>query len=169
MFVVDRSGSMNGDNFTNALAAVRRTIEAPTDDLEIAVVAFNDAAIRWPGRPGGKVPQGWASLPSSETPKAAMAWLRGLGSGGDTLVIPALKAAFADQRPNMTIVIVSDGLFGRERTTDVLAAIAAWQAARESKAVIAVYGVGDKAEVLCEIARVGLGGYFREVEADGAR
>lgn len=172
LFVVDRSGSMHGDHFSRALAAVRVLVEHPTDDLEVALIAFNDAAIRWPGKPesGGRnersIPPGWAALPSESAVDEAEAWLADLGAGGDTLVIPALRAALAEQRHELSVILVSDGLFGRERTDDVLSAIANAQAERGraglAPAVIGVYGLGTRQKVLTQIAEAGAGGYVRE-------
>lgn len=172
LFVVDRSGSMHGDHFSRALAAVRDLIEHPTDDLEVAVIAFNDLATRWPGKPEGggtnkrSVPFGWAALPSETAVDEAEAWLAALGAGGDTLVTPALRAALAEPRDELSVVLVSDGLFGRERTDDILSAIAAAQGDRERHglrpAVIGVYGLGACQKVLTLIAENGQGGYVRE-------
>jgi hypothetical protein len=81
-------------------------------------------------------------------------------------VIPALREALAERRDELSVVLVSDGLFGRERTDDVLSAIAIAQADRERlglhHAVIGVYGLGASQKVLTEIAEVGAGGYVRE-------
>lgn len=169
LFVVDRSGSMHGDHFSRALAAVRDMIEHPTDDLEVALIAFNDAAIRWPGKPEEgrrNVPAGWAALPSDTAVGEAEAWLEALGAGGDTLVIPALRAAMGERRQELSVVLVSDGLFGRERTDDILGVITNAQAEREAaglgRAVVAVYGLGPSQKVLCRIGEMGHGGYIRE-------
>lgn len=169
LFVVDRSGSMHGDHFSRALAAVRELAEHPTDDLEVAVIAFNDTATRWPGKPEQgqrKVPQGWAALPSETAVGEAEAWLAALGAGGDTLVLPALRAALAEARDGLSVVLVSDGLFGRERTDEIMKAIADLQAAREKaghgRAVIGVYGLGACQKVLVLIGETGGGGYVRE-------
>lgn len=169
LFVVDRSGSMHGDHFSRALAAVRDMLQQPTDDLEVAVIAFNDAAVRWPGKPeeGRRtVPAGWAALPSDTAVAEAEAWLESLGAGGDTLVIPALRAALGERRGELSIVLVSDGLFGRERTDDILGMIRSMQAEREEaglgRAVLAVYGLGPSQKILCRIGEMGGGGYVRE-------
>ncbi len=169
LFVVDRSGSMHGDHFSRALRAVRDLIEHPTDDLEVALIAFNDGAIRWPGKPEEaprNVPAGWAALPSDTVVAEAEGWLEALGAGGDTLVIPALRAALGERRAELSIVLVSDGLFGRERTDDILGVISGAQAEREAAglghAIVAVYGLGPNQKVLCRIGEVGRGGYIRE-------
>jgi Mg-chelatase subunit ChlD len=170
LFVVDRSGSMHGDHFGRALNAVRGMLEQSTDDLEVAVLAFNDGATRWPGRPepdrARPVPAGWAALPSDDAVDAANAWLEQLGAGGDTLIIPALKEALAEPREDLSVVLVTDGLFGRERTDDIMGLIAARQQEREQRgwgrAVVACYGLGSSQRILARIGDVGLGGYIRE-------
>lgn len=170
MFVVDRSGSMHGDHFDRALRAVREMFEHPTDDLEVAVLAFNDGTTRWPGRPELErrrpVPPGWASLPSEESVAAANRWLADLGAGGDTLIIPALSVALSEPRDELSVVLVTDGLFGRERTDDIMGLIAAKQEERErrglGRAVIACYGLGPTQRILARVAEVGGGGYVRE-------
>lgn len=170
LFVVDRSGSMHGDHFSRALVAVRGMLEQSTDELEVALLAFNDATTRWPGRPepdrAKPVPPGWAALPSDEAVAEANAWLHKLGAGGDTLILPALKDALAEPREELSVVLVTDGLFGRERTDDIMGLIAARQGEREKlglgRAVIACYGLGSTQRILARIGDVGAGGYIRE-------
>jgi Mg-chelatase subunit ChlD len=169
LFVVDRSGSMHGEHFARALTAVKDMFETSSDSLEVALIAFNDGAVRWPGKPedGNRpVPPGWAALPSDTAVAEANAWLEELGAGGDTLVIPAMRQALAERREELSVVLVSDGLFGRERTDDILGIITACQEERErtglGRAVIAVYGLGPQQKVLTQIGTVGLGGYVRE-------
>jgi Mg-chelatase subunit ChlD len=171
LFVVDRSGSMHGDHFARALAAVREMFEHPTDDLEVGVIAFNDGTTRWPGRPEPDrrprpVPPGWASLPAEDVVADANRWLEELGAGGDTLIMPALRAALTEPRNELSVILVTDGLFGRERTDDIMGLIATLQEERErqglDRAVIACYGLGPSQKVLARIAEVGLGGYVRE-------
>ena len=71
--------------------------------------------------------------------------------------------ALADDRPRMTIVLVTDGLFGRERCEDILQAITTGQERRKTRAVIGVYGLGARSKALDLIAAAGGGGYVREV------
>ena len=96
----------------------------------------------------------------------ANAWLHKLGAGGDTLIIPALKDALAEPREELSVVLVTDGLFGRERTDDIMGLIAARQEEREKlglgRAVIACYGLGSTQRILGRIGEVGGGGYIRE-------
>jgi Mg-chelatase subunit ChlD len=170
LFVVDRSGSMHGDQFGRALACVHDMFEHASDELEVGLLAFNDATARWPGRPEPDkprpVPQGWAALPSDEAVEAANAWLEELGAGGDTLVIPALREALAEPREQLSIVLVSDGLFGRERTDDIMATLSLGQQSRERQglgpAIVGVYGLGPAQKILALLGDEGQGGYVRE-------
>ncbi|MCO5167674.1 MAG: VWA domain-containing protein [Planctomycetes bacterium] len=170
LFVVDRSGSMHGDHFSRALDAVRSMLEQSTDELEFALLAFNDVPTRWPGVPETDrprpVPPGWAALPSDTALTKANGWLEEMGAGGDTLIIPALRAALVEPRDDLSVVLVTDGLFGRERTDDIMGTIANLQEQRErdghGRAVIACYGLGPSQKILARIGEVGGGGYVRE-------
>jgi len=167
MFVVDVSGSMRGDKFSAALAAVEKISDQPSDELEIAVLAFNASPSRWEGIPEqGKVPIGWAALPSAVAPKVAQAFLCRLGADGDTLVIPALKQALNEQRSDLSIILVTDGIFQQESEDQILAAFEEGQKAREEqklgRAVLYTYGVGAEAAILKKLAEVSRGGYFHE-------
>lgn len=170
LFVVDVSGSMRGDKFTTACAAVLKVTEQPVDEVEIAVLAFNEDASRWPGipedHPTRPVPAHWAALPSAHAVEAASAFLAETGAGGDTLVIPALRAALAEPRDELSIVLVSDGIFQREDATDILGVVQQAQAARAEQglghAVLMAYGVGSESPVLRQLGQAGRGGYIRE-------
>jgi len=170
LFLVDRSGSMHGGNFNRALLAVEYIAGQEFDDVEIGVIAFNDAPLRWAGKPESgaqEVKPGWA-IPTPEAIAEVNAWLAQLGSGGDTLIINPLVAALHEPRKTLSIVLVTDGLFGRERIDEILQAIVAGQAWRDQNgyepAVILCYGVGTAAfsDALAKIAQMGNGGYFRE-------
>ena len=170
LFVVDVSGSMRGDKFSQACAAVLKITEQPVDEVQIAVLAFNEEATRWRGvpedHPTRPVPVNWAALPSAEAVESASAFLAETGAGGDTLVIPALRAALAEPREQLSIVLVSDGIFQREDATDILGAVQQAQAARVEQgigaAVLMTYGVGSESAVLRQLGQVGHGGYIRE-------
>lgn len=171
MFIVDVSGSMRGDKFGAACKAVVGAFEQPVDELEIAVLAFNDEPRRWPGIPeegegGRRIPEGWAALPSREAVEKAERFLSETGADGDTLVIPALTRALAEERRELSLVLVTDGIFQRESADEVLAAFEAGQKAREERelgrVVLLAYGVGGEAPVLRSLGAAGRGGYIRE-------
>lgn len=169
MFVVDVSGSMRGDKLGAACAAVTGALQQPVDEMEIAVIAFNDQPRRWPGIPEDgerRVPAGWAALPSQDAVREAEKFLAGLGAEGNTLVVPALQAALAEERKELSLVLVSDGIFQQESEDEVADALEAGQKKREERelgrAVLLVYGVGSEAGVLRRLGTAGRGGYLRE-------
>lgn len=170
MFVVDVSGSMRGDKLGAACAAVTGALQQPVDEMEIAVIAFNDQPRRWPGIPEAegerKIPAGWAALPSQDAVREAEKFLAGLGAEGNTLVVPALQAALAEERKELSLVLVSDGIFQQESEDEVADALEAGQKKREERelgrAVLLVYGVGSEAGVLRRLGTAGRGGYLRE-------
>ena len=170
LFVVDVSGSMRGDKFTKACEAVLRITEQPVDEVQIGVLAFNEVPSRWRGipeeHPTRPVPVHWAALPSAHAVESASAFLAETGAGGDTLVIPALQAALGEPRDQLSIVLVSDGIFQREDASDILGAVRKGQAARVERgvgqAIVMAYGVGSESPVLKQLGQVGRGGYIRE-------
>ncbi|MEZ6185319.1 MAG: VWA domain-containing protein [Planctomycetota bacterium] len=168
VFVVDTSGSMRGNKFGQACSAVLRVAQQPVDEVEIALIAFNHDTRRWPGVPEEGIPPGWAALPSLQATESAAAFLAQRGAGGDTQVITALRQALAEPRDELSIVLVTDGLFVREKTEDVLKAFEDGQKERAKKklapAVLLVYGIGRESDVLRELGTRGRGGYLREVD-----
>lgn len=162
LFVVDVSGSMRGDKFTQACQAVMDVGGQPVDEMFIGVVAFSDQTKRWPGVPDEGVAEGWAKMPSAEALGAAQGFLHGLGAGGDTLVIPALAQALSDPQESLTVVLVSDGIFQREQPDKIIEALKRAQEARKDPAVVICYGVGAEQETLKRIGTEGRGGYLRE-------
>lgn len=166
MFVVDTSGSMKGDKFVKAIKAVVKISEQPTDELQIAAIAFTGTTSRWKGLPEKGVPQGWAQLPSMIAVQKAESFLVGRGAQGDTLVTPALKLALSERRKDLTIVLVTDGDFFGESDESILKMVKERQSWRVKqglgKANIWVYGVGVERKILSSLAKTGDGGYYRE-------
>jgi hypothetical protein len=165
LFVVDASGSMKGPEFARALEAVRTIAGQPTDSMEFAVLAFNDSVYRWEGIPDEHTPRGWAALPSHDAVQHASDWLGRLGASGDTLVIPALRTALAEERPKLSLVLVTDGYFHTDSEQIVTAIREAQERRRKQElglAVILVYGVGSKTKALQHVAGEASGGYFQE-------
>lgn len=173
VFLVDVSGSMAGLKFDRACGAVLEIAGQPVDELEIAVVAFDSTVSRWPGLPepsdperGIKgVPRGWAALPSQLAMDESSRWLNGISPDGGTLVIPPLRAALAENRKELSVVLITDGQFYQERTDVILAAVEASQRQREEKglgrAVILAYGVAGESNALKRLAKAGGGGFFK--------
>ncbi len=167
LFVVDVSGSMKGPEFTRALGAVRTIAGQPVDQLEFGVIAFNDGVHRWSGIAGDDLPPGWAVAPSQDAVQQAEDWLGNLGAQGDTLVVPAIASALAEQRDKLSVVLVTDGGFYRETQNAVVTALRTGQKARADKglgeAVVLVYGVGSRVRPVLEaVGKEGQGGYWQE-------
>lgn len=159
LFVVDVSGSMRtGPYLDEALASLRTIADVPTDDLQIAVLAFNKDLYRWAGKPGPGIQDGWASLPDSEALSAVSAWLSGMGTG-DTVVAPALSAAFREDMRNLTIVLLTDGRFNGPMDANALALVRNYQRVRETcaygRAVFIVIGYANPPASLQELAESG--------------
>ncbi len=173
VFLVDVSGSMAGLKFDRACGAVLEIAGQPVDEMEMAVFAFDNTPTRWPGIPEPRdleqgikgIPKGWAALPSQVAMNKSSRWLSGISPDGGTLVIPALLAALAEERKELSIVLITDGQFYQERTDTILAAVETAQRAREAKglgrAVILAYGVAGESTALQKLAEVGGGGFYK--------
>lgn len=168
MFVVDTSGSMGSEGrLGDALGAVSMIMEQPTDDMQIACLAFNDAVSRWPGyRTKGDVrlDAGWARMPSNVAIHKARAWLAAFQASGMTNVEQAIKTALEETKRDLTIVLVTDGDFPEDRLMRIARR---WQTRRVEqklgRAVIMVWGVGSeasKSQAAASLANFGGGGLW---------
>ena len=171
LFLVDVSGSMSGFKFDRACSAVLEISSQPTDDMQFALLAFDDVTRRWPGfkdeEGSEELPWGWATLPSEEALERSTRWLSTQTPQGGTRLIQALKSAMAEDRERLSIVLVSDGMFYQETTQEILDAVERCQQEREARgagrAVLLVYGVsGGGSHVLEQLGKHGRGGFFRE-------
>lgn len=168
VFLVDVSGSMKGPKIDRAIDAVvgpEGIARQAGDQLEIAVVSFASEVQRWPGVPEEGVPADWAGLPSDDALVAARGWLEGQGSDGcSTDLCPALRLALAEERDELSLVIVTDGVLSDADA--VLGVLREGQAARVARglkpAVVAVWGVDGDEPILREIGQAGRGGFFHE-------
>lgn len=149
LFVYDTSGSMEGEKFERAADFVVSLVKQNFDHFEYGIVAFSSETYRWEGIPNlnsmPPTPEGWAALPSMEAVEQGYKWITDLGAGGDTLVIPALQEALQENRDNLSIVLISDGMFHREATSDIIDAIEEAQSDRVenglNEASIMIFGV----------------------------
>ena len=163
LFVVDVSGSMYGRAFTRAVSSVRSLAGQPTDEMQVGVIAFADTAVRWSPTKHST----WAKLPDKKALVAVENFLYQQGPGGGTKVVPALELALQDPKPQLTVVLVTDGIFS-EPDADVLKAVEKEQKQRVKKkrgrALIAVLGVGSKQAILEKLGKTGKGGYYRTAD-----
>lgn len=170
MIVMDNSGSMSGQKFGHALDAITAIMSQPTDEMEIALIAFNTAPSRWPGIPEDDLQPEWARLPSADAVKLIEAWLRRCGVGGNTRVCTAIALALAEPVDEMSIILITDGRF--QDAASAHGVLLAGQQERINNdmapVVFAVYGIGIERDVLTRLAEAGRGGYFLETMAPTA-
>ena len=169
LFLIDGSGSMDGQKASLAMSFALEIAGAPVDDLQIAIATFGSEVQRWPGTedigPDGNpisLPN-WSVMPSAENLELADEWLATHMDGGGTHVIPGLEHAFnscsGDSDPlgtqsvvveDLTIIIISDGQFSEriEPGIDgpgILATLSSLQRARVtnglSQATVGVVGI----------------------------
>ena len=167
LLVVDRSGSMQHGEFTRALAAVAMIAEQPADELEVAVIAFAEHAVRWHPSdwcPGQRTD--WADLPSGYVAAEVTSWLARQGAKGSTFLWTALERALAEEVDDLTIVIVTDGDLTLADEDQIRFGFEAAQTARLEaglgQAVVCVYGIGANRACLRWLAEWGGGGYYLE-------
>jgi len=136
----------------SALAAFRTYAGQPIDDGQLKVIAFD----------GGVRELDWKPLPDANHVEAAERWLDLEQKDGKTLVVPALRAAlrWEEDKPNLTVVLVSDGGFNAEDVCLIAAAIKSLQTARPTPAVIGVIGVHSPTFDLPKLKACVMGGGY---------
>lgn len=159
VFVVDQSGSMNNNKSLRAIEMTLMVASQPTDDMEACLIGFTRTSLRWK--------QGWKKLPSQKVVDDMGAWVKQFASNwAGTELGPALTQALAEEKKELTVVIISDGEFYRESTKALLAILEEGQKAREKKklprAVVMTIAVGKKqsANKLRALGKAGKGGCY---------
>lgn len=165
LFVIDVSDSMRGAAMEHARNCLLELAGVPTDDLEFAVLAFNNHAYRWPGIPGAGAPERWAALPSEEALLSAHEWIDSLEPSGDTHGVNALSIALSEPVDNLTIVVITDGKFNGPDDNNIVRDVQAFQDFRVSerglsRAGIVVVGVGTYCASDERLRALGAGGLF---------
>jgi Mg-chelatase subunit ChlD len=161
IFVVDTSGSMKQRQVRDAINTVMQIAETPMDDLQIAIVSFGSGTNRWPGTTD-RNPQNpkqllsrnrWSIMPSKDNLDAANAWMWANIDDGSTEPVPALRHAFQtcsggkgnETVRDLSIIIISDGIFGSDDYINLKTCIQVEQTARLAKnlpeAAIGMVGV----------------------------
>lgn len=147
VFVLDTSGSMNGEPMAASKTFMRHALQAmrPTDYFR--VIRFSNNVSEFTT---GPVP----ATPANKT--AGLAYVRSLQAGGGTEIPNAIQQAFAVRPASGTmriVVFLSDGYIGNE--ADVLNLISA----NIGQARIYAFGVGTSVNrfLLAEMARKGRG------------
>ena len=169
IFLYDRSGSMSSTSLTSATRFIQSIITSNVDDFEIAIIAFDDITSRWPGMPepdsNPPIPNGWARLPSRIAIERSLTWINGLSSRGNTNVMLALRTAMVEPVDELSIVLVSDGLFG-ETPQEIITILEASQERRIDRdlqpvSIMAFGAIAEKNDMLMAIGEFGQLGYYR--------
>lgn len=148
LLVVDVSGSMDA-YLPRALTQVADITGQPVDELQLACIAFSDQVYRWP--------RGWVQLPDEGARGELLGWLGGLGARGDTLLAPALRLAL-EEEGDLTVIVISDGMFQRERLEPLRDLIREGLEGRESPARVATLCVRGRSETMARLGEAGGGG-----------
>lgn len=147
VFVLDTSGSMDGEPIEASKEFMRRALETLRPRDYFRVIQFGSTP-RELG--GGPVPA------SPENVRRATRFVNGLRASGGTEVLPAMRQAFAvAQQPNTLriVVFLSDGYIGNE------AEVLSYMASHLGDARVYAFGVGTSVNryLLSEMARRGRG------------
>lgn len=183
LFLLDCSGSMGVGQLEEAFEFMKGITKHPIDEMQIAVLGFNEIDLtrgnlglfRWPGIPKKGVPEGWASLPSMTILKKIEKWLDDLEEqrkDAGTRVITGLERALEEPRKDLSIILVTDGIFQKESTEEIIKAIETFKEARDkaglSPVQIMIYQVRtesyvvDPSAILAEIAPACAGGHYHK-------
>lgn len=172
LFLVDKSGSMDGLEFSKAVSAFLLVGSQPVDHGQFTVWCFDDGVHRWP--------EGWQDLPSKEGIDKAAAWIVAQGAAGDTLVVPALEQAYRLNKPaELTVILITDGQFHSEHLSTIQVTLATERLKRKKRfkqlkrahkdLILGVLGVGGERVNLSWIGKFGKGGYYRIKDSEEGR
>lgn len=161
IFVIDASGSMEGDPLASGIGWLHQISEQPTDDLRIGVVVFQGEPKRFVF--SAKDSHGWLELPNPKQLEATSRKISSKGAGGQTNVVPALQMALQDPEEDLTVILITDGVFN-EQDKEVRVALAAAQKKRKTPAVVGCIGTGHHRQILKDIGKAGKGGYYAQAE-----
>lgn len=165
LFVVDVSGSMQSGALAKAIDAVVAMTDVDNDDYYIGLIAFDIQPTRWRWQEKKRW-YAWAIMPSVPNLRRAYAWLRGhIGLNNGTAADPALRLALADPREELTIILITDGIFRHE--DNPLQVLRDGQQSRQerglSPATLMVIGIGEASQNrqhLQDLGREGEGGFY---------
>jgi Ca-activated chloride channel family protein len=147
VFVLDTSGSMDGEPIAASKEFMRRALETLRPGDYFRVIQFGSSPRELGGGPVPATPQ---------NVRRGVAFVNGLQASGGTEVLPAMQQAFSvPQQPNTLriVVFLSDGYIGNE--ADVLS----YMTSRLGAARVYAFGVGTSVNryLLSEMARRGRG------------
>lgn len=111
VFVLDRSGSMDGPSIRTARAALETAVRGLRDDDLFTVVAFDDAIEAFGDR---------LEPAEAATRESACSWIRGIDARGGTEIAPALAAGLSLAKTSppshvARVIVLTDGAVAAER------------------------------------------------------
>lgn len=112
LLVIDVSGSMEGLAIGEAIQQAIELALAPTDDMEVGVIVFDDEFRLLEGPDGPN--SFWYRFPDGPNAEKFQAAVRSLGTGGGTN--PAHAMHFALLAEPQTLVLITDGGFQPDPT-----------------------------------------------------
>lgn len=144
VYVMDRSGSMDGARLRKAREELGGAVEQMDADVKFSIILFDDSTESYRD---GK----WIRATGTNVEKT-VEWIRSVSSGGGTRVLPAMKQAL-QMRPEV-VYLLTDAKFDHDAPGDVIR--------RENRRVDArihtiEIGGGGSTDLMKEIARTNSG------------
>ena len=131
VFILDKSGSMDGHNWPALRAEIEKVLVALSNKQVFALFLYDDKSFFYP--------ENGMLAADSTTIKETMDWFNPFKPGGDTNPEPSLRRAFTSLHPD-TIVLMSDGRFAEQ----VLAVIAELNAEKRVRIDTVSFPGGDE-------------------------
>ncbi|MBU3729446.1 MAG: VWA domain-containing protein [Phycisphaerales bacterium] len=148
VYILDFSGSMEGEKITYLKIELKRSILGLTGRNRFQVILFNHVAIENPAR--GMLPA------TKQNTRACAGWVDGERAGGGTNPVGALEIALSSLKPD-TIYLLTDGAFDDDN--DVFALLARLNPEGKVQVNTIGFGMGANVAVLERIARENRGRY----------
>lgn len=157
-FLVDRSGSMEGERIERLRSEIERSVTKLVDGTPFCIVAYSSEHEVMPGGSTGLVAK------DGKMAEGVIRWIQKLPAEGDTKPVGGLRALIA-MKPE-TVVFLTDGQFAAEDKQTIDALIAEFKSTQPSARVhsIALFQQSEE-EFLKQIAEK-TGGSYRHVRWD---
>ena len=133
VFILDKSGSMDGDNWPALRAEIEKVLVALSNKQVFALFLYDNKSFFYP--------ENGMLAADSTTIKETMDWFNPFKPGGFTNPVPSLRRAFTSLNPD-TIVLMSDGVF--DKSEQVLAVIAELNAEKRVRIDTVSFPGGDE-------------------------
>ena len=133
VFILDKSGSMDGHNWPALRAEIKKVLVALSNKQVFAIFLYDDKSVFYP--------ENGMLAADSTTIAKTMVWFNPFKPGGNTNPVPSLRRAFTSLNPD-TIVLMSDGVFNKSE--QVLAVIAELNAEKRVRIDTVSFPGGDE-------------------------